>query len=92
MIQVGAHAFAIDDSLSIVEPVKIRAVCPVVQTVRFLGGQPGPRYSTTRAPFRIGAVVKTPAAWILEGRMTNVIRLISHGDSSEGRVKMKTDS
>jgi hypothetical protein len=40
MIQVGAHAFTVDDGLSVVEAIKVSAVCALIQAIGFLRGQP----------------------------------------------------
>jgi hypothetical protein len=39
MVQIGAHAFAVDDGLAIFQPIKVSAGRTVVQTVGLLGSE-----------------------------------------------------
>jgi len=62
MIQVSAHAFAVDDGLAVLQSIKVCAARTIVKLVGLLRTEPRPEYSTTREPLRMGVVVKTPAA------------------------------
>jgi hypothetical protein len=55
MVQVGAHAFAVNDSLAIVQSVEVSAARAVVKTVGFLSSQARTRVFDDASAFADGS-------------------------------------